>query len=799
MAYSTGGTIRKAAENRITVESENSILAVEALEPWLLRVSWLPAESSALQTSWMIDPRDHPPAEGRKKSDLSPFSCPPFAGSGDTFEIFSWRVSITTEPKLGIALETLNRDGLYAPACADRASGAYWPSNDGTVTHYQAHDDEHRIYGLGDKTGPLNKANRRYRFLQLDALGYDPDEGDPLYKHIPVFLHRTADGVWYGEIYDSLSEMTADLGLERSNYHGRYRSVKIAEGTVDRYLIAGPTPDDVVKRITLLSGRPALMPRWSLGLALTSMHHMDAADPGAEMVDCIDAIRDAGIPFSAYHLASGYQLHDGRRYFFVWDRTRIPDPKGFIRKALDRGVHVSANIKPVILVSHPAWKECAEKGLFIKGPDGNPIVEIFWGEDGSFLDFTAPGTADWWQGELTRAIYQTGIESAWNDNNEHEIFAEDAVIANFGDPAPSFCARPLHALLMDKASHDAALASEPDKRPFGVTRAGPLGIQRYCQTWTGDNLTDWRTLHGDLRQVLGLALSGVSNTGFDIGGFAGQSPGPEILIRWFQLMAMMPRCFVNGWNLDEVVTTPVMHPEAIPAIRAAMRLRYRLLPTLYSAHVIAHETGLPHIRPLFYDGDDRLLDDGSAFFAAEHLISAPALFEGQTDRPVTLPASKTGWVSLCDGTSISGGGTINVPCRPDDPLPLFARAGSALLLAQSDGRPSHNDPDRIILVPTSDSTGSVVTTLHRDDGISRPETGAPRQTLTVRVDMSADSLDIALSAEGDCPAPDGGFLLVLPHEDPRPLSLTLSGLSDHDVTIERSPVPTTVLDIPPGE
>lgn len=785
MAYLSGGKISRTAPHHIEIDLGTSALKVEALEPWLIRTSWAKKGAGDLSTSWMVDPRENPPAEGRRKDDLSPFSCPPFSGSAHQFELLSWRVTLLTSPKLGIELETLNADGLYTPACRDRETGAYWATGNGAAFHYQAHDDDHRIYGLGDKTGPLNKSNRRYRILPLDALGYDPDEGDPLYKHIPVLLHRTKAGTWYGEIYDSLSQITLDLGLERSNYHGRYRSIKIDEGSIDRYMIAGPSVDDVVKRISWLCGRPALMPRWSLGLALTSMHHMDAPNPEKEMVDCIDAIAAAKIPLSAYHLSSGYQLHDGKRLFFVWDKTRIPDPQGMIKKALDRDIHLSANIKPVILTSHPKYAECVEKKLFITDEAGEPVVETFWTGDGSFLDFTAPACAQWWKENVINTLHTVGIESAWNDNNEHEIFSEGAQISNFGESAPSAFARPVHALLMDRASYEASLSFAPQKRPFGVTRAGPLGIQRYCQTWTGDNLTDWRTLHGDLRQVLGMALCGISNIGFDIGGFAGPSPGPELLTRWFQLMAMMPRFFINGWNTDEIVTTPVMHPEAIPPIRQAVELRYRLLPTLYTAHVLAHETGLPQIRPLFYEGDDNLLDEGSAFFAAEHLISAPALFEGQNSRIVRLPNTATGWTDLAKNRHISGAEPISVSCGVNDPLALFARTGSALLLARNNEKPRYDDPDEIILIPTSKGHGTVTSTHYRDDGITRLEGKTPRQIITVRVDMHHSKLHVALTVEGDYPCPARGFRLIVPHDDSRPISLTLNGVGESQITIDR--------------
>src|SRR3984893_8239080 len=108
-------------------------------------------------------------------------------------------------------------------------------------------------------------------------------------------------------------------------------------------------------------------------------------------------------------------------------------------------------------------------------------------------------------------------------------FGPMALAHGFGQPRPARERKPLHSLLRMRASRDAQKAHAPDERPFLVSRSGAVGMHRYAQTWSGDNSTSWETLKYNLKMGLGLALSGVSNTGHDIGGFSGSAPDPELL------------------------------------------------------------------------------------------------------------------------------------------------------------------------------------------------------------------------------------------------------------------------------
>ena len=140
-----------------------------------------------------------------------------------------------------------------------------------------------------------------------------------------------------------------------------------------------------------------------------------------------------------------------------------------------------------------------------------------------------------------------------------------ATVHNFGQALSARQSKPLQSLLMMRASHDAQKEHAPDNRPFLVSRSGAVGMHRYAQTWSGDNSTSWETLKYNLKMGLGLALSGVSNTGHDIGGFSGPAPDPELFVRWVQFGVFMPRFCIHSWNDDGSANEPWMHPQTTPS------------------------------------------------------------------------------------------------------------------------------------------------------------------------------------------------------------------------------------------
>ena len=477
---------------------DGAAMRIVALADDLVRVTLL-REGEVRQTrTWAVPAHGEADTDWAGRARLDDSSWPAVAT-----EITASPTEVTlTTPALRLAV-TLDRfrmdwalpDGtIFA---RDRETQPYFlGQKNHAFKHAMARAPGDRHYGLGDKTGPLDLTGRRLRCAMRDALGFDPERGDPLYKNWPFLIVRdAASGVSHGLFYDNGAEGAFDLGCEHDNYFGRYRTYEAEDGDLDLYLILGPRLQDVTQKFVALTGRMALPPRWSLGFAQTAMALADAPDAQAQIQGVIDAAKAHDVPISAFHFGSGYTSIGKKRYVFTWNRAKFPDPQALMRAFADAGIKVVANVKPCLIDDHPLYGEVAAEGGFIAGRDDHaPLKSQFWDGEGAHVDFTNPAGVAWWKERLTREALDYGVDAGWNDNNEYGLWDDDATSAGFGEPTPLALMRPAQALLMTRATREAQLAARPNQRPFTVTRAGGPGLQRYAQTWSGDNTTSWESL-----------------------------------------------------------------------------------------------------------------------------------------------------------------------------------------------------------------------------------------------------------------------------------------------------------------
>ena len=672
----------------------------------MARVTVKPATGYREPHTWAISPlntaseNSEAPWQGRSRDDLSGFATPTVQHQQhealQTLSTAKLRVELHTQP-LRLVWHWLDTPEPRV-VVSDRWTSAYLSDKrTGAVRHYIQRDDAEKFYGLGDKTGRLNLSGRRLRTLAMDSLGYDPEHGDPLYKHWPFVLSRTPQGQWVGIYYDTLAACTFDFGCEHDNYHDFYRYVDIDDGDLDYSLMVGNSPAEVIAQFMQLIGGTHLPPRWSLGYAQTAMGLADSPDAQAQLSKFIDLTQQHKVPVSAFHYGSGYSTRGKRRYVFTWNHDKFPDPKTLNQKFQDHGMHLVANIKPCLLDDHPAFEQHVKAGTFIQDTAQQPVVEPYWDGQGAHLDFTNPQAVAWWQSQLKAQILDYGIDAGWNDNNEYAILNEDAQSNGWGSATPMHRSRPLHALLMTRATFEAQAQALGREQVFTVTRAGPPGIQRYAQTWSGDNTTSWRTLKWNIRTGLQMSLSGMFNVGHDVGGFYGPLPDAELFLRWVQASCLNPRMVMNSWKAGNVSNLPWMHPEVKNEVVAAIQLRYTLMPYLWQLFERASSHHEPIIRPTFYDfaDDAQCFEDSDDFMLGAWLLVAPVVQAGQTQREVYLPQLKAGeaWFDFETGQRFEAGKTHTV-AAPLNKLPLFARQGAVIECAapQGGGVAKFDDP-----------------------------------------------------------------------------------------------------------
>jgi alpha-glucosidase len=741
------------------------------------RVTLLPEGKFPVDRTWMVAPEGDVPWEGRSRIGDPGFACPAatLTKSGDvhTLEAGDLRISVHAEP-VRLVFESEGPDGAWRAALADRESGAYVLADGARrLRHYQNRDGSERYFGLGDKSGPLNRAGRRFRVLQLDALGYDAEIGDPFYKHVPFFAVGSGKGNWAGLFYDTLAPLTVDLGNERSNYHGLYRHVEAEEPALDYHVLFGAKLAHVVESFARLTGLPHLAPRWAYGFAFTSMHHADHPNGQAKIAGFADKCRDLDVPISSIHLGSGYSSRGKRRYVFTWNKDKFPDAPALYAKLRGMSLKTVANLKPVLIDDHPSYEDLKKDGGFLTDPEGKPVVEQFWDGHGSFLDFTNRKTIAWWQDGFRRQVLDAGFDCGWNDNNEYEAWREGSAGRGFGTELPVHASRPLHALLMTRATFEESAARDPRKRPYTITRAGCPGIQRYAETWSGDNATSWHTLKWNLRNGLSMALSNLGKLGHDIGGFAGPRPDPELLCRWVEMMAFHPRAVMNSWKpaIGEA-TEPWTHMSVLDAVRAALRLRYRFLPVLYTQGYLSATRGIPAIAPLLYhyEDDPGCQGEYDAFLVGPDVLIAPVVAPGVVSRPVYLPAGPEFWVDFHTGATHPAGTTVKVAAPLGRP-PVLVRAGAALVLARGEIpqlRPHDVPPRLLYLVPGAES-GRGASPHFEDDGESWSLRSGDFLACDVELAWTRESFDVGLRrTDGARRPPDlAEFEIVCPTRDGR--------------------------------
>ncbi len=534
--------------------------------------------------------------------------------------------------------------------------------------HYLSREKDEHIYGLGDKTGPVNKNLCSFKLETFDALGFNANKSDPLYKQIPFYICKNSVGS-YGIFYDTYSNGEINFGREHNNYYEPYKYCHSEEESLVYYVIFGDV-EEIIERFTYLTGKSFLPPKWSFKYCGSTMAYTDSPNPIKSFEEFKNKCNEYNIDCGGFYLSSGYTQIGDKRCVFHWNRDKFPNPKGFADDFLKIGINFLPNIKPAFLTTHPLYDYIKEHGWFLHYKDGSPYVFPFWGGMGSYLDFTNEEAYDFWSKCVKENLVDLGYMSIWNDNNEYDIHDEGVLANGFGHPIQAKLIRPLFSLLMIASSNAAV---DKTKRHMAVTRSAAAGFQRIAETWTGDNNTSFEDFRGNHKMAMTSALTGFTFIGQDIGGFAGEKPSEELFLRWIAYGIFTPRFTLHSWNPDGSSTMPWLYPEVKDKVVNLFELRKTLLPYLYSEAMNAVETYHPMIYPVFlkYPNYD---EESDLFFCGNNILSAPIFDEGAKEAAVNLP----------DGHWYLGekrvSGKLKIQNNPGDLPVFFVKEGSVIPL-----------------------------------------------------------------------------------------------------------------------
>lgn len=634
---------------------------------------------------------------------------------------------------------------------SDVAGNPYVLDSNNRVNHYSKIEYDDCFYGFGEKTGELNKAQHYMRLSAKDAMGYDPVDIDSLYKHIPFYIKLSRKtGKALGMFYHNFFECAFNMGREKSNYWPYYSTWQADGGDIDLFFIAGNKIPSIVDNYTKLTGRPLLVPKRGLGYQGSSMFYPELEkDSDDAVLSFVDTIKEEGFPIDGFHLSSGYTSQNNKRCVFTWNKTRFKEPDVYFAKMNEKGAQNVPNVKPGILLCHPWFDEFDKQGVFIKDSKDESTYGVgkWWGGDGAFWDYTNPEARKIWKDYLIQHVIAVGTDSIWNDNCEYDSLMDKDDVCNFdGKKGTIGQLKPIMSNLMCKLAQEAVQEHNHNARPYVVCRSGSAGIQRYAQTWCGDNSTSWKSLRYNIATILGMGLSGCPNEGSDIGGFYGPAPDEELFVRWVQQGIFQARFSIHSTNVDNTVTEPWMYSNSKELIRDAILFRYRMTPYLYSAVYEANQTAAPIMRPLVYEfqNDERVWEEGVEYLYGRDILVANVVDEGVKTWNVYLPEGCK-WYDFHTYKCYEGGQDIVIPVDIGT-IPMFIREGAIIPMAANQPMNMERDPVtdlHLILSPTEER----IFTMYDDDGVTNEYKDGVYRKTNIKV-TGGELTTIEFSSEG---------------------------------------------------
>jgi alpha-glucosidase len=569
---------------------------------------------------------------------------------------------------------------------------------------------DENYYGLGDKTGPMNRRNRSFNNWNTDEFGFS-ESSDPIYKTIPFFLglrHGTA----YGLFFDNTYRSSFDFGKESQQFF----SFGADGGEINYYYFAGPDPKQIISAYTALTGRAPLPPYWTLGYQQCRFSYY----PEARVREIAKLLRDKKIPADVIYLDIDYQqdyapFTVNRQYFPHFEQMIADLRAQGIRTVAITDLHIKKNPDH----GYVPYDSGMANDAFVKKADGSVFVGPVWPGDSVFPDFTLTRVRDWW-GTLFKDFVAAGVAGFWNDMNEPSVFRradKTMPLDNVHrlDDGTTLDHRAVHNFFgMEnvRATYDGLRKLQPDERPFVLTRAAYSGTERYAETWTGDNSATWNHLWMSNPMLLSLGLSGYPLAGADVGGFAG-TPPPDLLTRWYELgvFNVIYRNHANKGTGDHEPWASGPQHEAIR--RRYIELRYKLLPYIYTGLEETTRTGIPLMRPIFLDYPqlESSYGDDSHFLFGHDFFVSPVVTDKTDAMDVSLPPGD--WYDFWSAQKHSSSEKISLH-PPIDELPLYVRAGAIIpmqpVVQSTSEKPS--GPLQLRVYPGEDCRGS----LYQDDG-----------------------------------------------------------------------------------
>ena len=539
--------------------------------------------------------------------------------------------------------------------------------------------------------------------------------------------------------------MTHNDPLPAPERHSLTMSSEVAEG-LNYYVVKGDSMDGVIRGYRLLTGQQPMMPKWAYGFWQSRQRY----ETQQQLLDTVAEYRKRGWPLDNivqdwfYWPENGWGSHD-------FDKVRFPDPKGMVDAVHKQHAHIMISIWGKFYANTANYKELAAKGhMWTKNVENGDLDWVGPGYKNSHYDPYTQEARDIYYRQLQDKLVAKGFDAWWMDNTEPDVLSNsrpDDFKKLIGPTVygPGEITFNPYSLVHSGGMIDGLRRDQPDKRQFILSRSGFAGIQRNAvAVWSGDTAGRWNNLYDQIAAGVNFSMSGIPNWTHDIGGYAqenrfqygdvgaaqenrattGGQAKPEDMkewrelnLRWFQFGAFSPLFRSHG----EVVKREIYE---IAAGDAAMRdsmvgylkLRYRLMPYIYTMAADTHYEGGTMMRGLVMDfpRDDKVKDIRDQYLFGHALMVAPVTAYGARSRAVYFPAGAD-WYDFDTGKRYKGGTQATI-AAPLERIPVFVRAGSVLPTGPVTQYVDEKPDAPLVLNVYAGASGQA--SLYEDDGVS---------------------------------------------------------------------------------
>jgi len=532
---------------------------------------------------------------------------------------------------------------------------------------FKAYDDE-RIYGLGQhQHGLLDQKGTVIDLFQYNTEGCIP------------FLFSSRG---YGFLWNNPAVGRVELGQDQTRW--------IAEATqqMDYWITVGDTPAEIMAHYADATGHVPLLPEWAAGFWQCKLRYRTQE----ELLSVAREYRRRGLPLSVIVIDFFHWTMQGDWQF---DPECWPNPTAMVRELEGMGLKVMVSIWPTVNALSPNFNEMQRRGLLIRTERGVPAHMLFRdaGSKGPvyvhYYDPTHPeGRRFIWE-RVREGYYQHGIKVWWLDACEPEIRPRDPENLRY-HIGNGLAVANIYPLMHERAFYE-GMRAEGEEEIITLCRSAWAGSQRYgAAVWSGDIQSTFEALQAQVRAGLNIGLSGIPWWTTDIGGFFGGDVSTpyfrELIVRWFQYGVFCPLFRLHGFRMPNTKFWDTGGPnevwsfgeEAYTIIGELLSLRERLRPYVMEQMRLAHEKGIPPMRPLFFDFPQ---DNGCAvvddqFMFGPDLLVGPVLYEGMRSRDVYLPAETT-WTDAWTDETFDGGQWVTADA-PLERIPLYLRGEARL-------------------------------------------------------------------------------------------------------------------------